>query len=86
MLNSWGSARENFNWEDMCNVEIPIPNIDQQRKYVALYKGLFNNQKVYENSLDNLQLICDTYIEDLIKKEEPKTLGDYIQQSILSLK
>jgi cob(I)alamin adenosyltransferase len=49
-------------------------------KYVALYKGLLNNQKVYENSLDDLQLICDTYIEDLIKIEESKLLGEYIER------
>jgi len=79
-FNSWGSARETFNWDDMCNVRLPIPDIDEQKKYVALYKGLLNNQKVYENSLADLQLICDTYIEDLIKTEKPKTLGKYIQQ------
>jgi len=80
-FNSWGSARETFNWDDLCNVEIPIPDITEQRKYVALYKGLLTNQKVYENSLEDLQLICDTYIEDLIKKEPLKRLGEYIQQS-----
>ena len=80
-FNSWGSARETFNWDDLCEVEIPIPDISEQRKYVALYKGLLTNQKVYENSLEDLQLICDTYIEDLIKKEPLKRLGEYIQQS-----
>lgn len=75
------SVRASLEWERFCEIEIPIPNIDEQSKYVALYKGLLNNQKVYENSLEDLQLICDTYIEDLIKKEEPKTLGEYIQQS-----
>lgn len=80
-FNSWGSARETFTWDDLCNVEIPIPHIDEQRKFVALYNGLMTNQKVYQNSLDDLQLICDTYIENLIKTEEPKTLGDYIEQS-----
>lgn len=79
-FHSWGSARETFNWDDLCDIEIPIPNIDQQRKYVSLYKGLLTNQKVYENSLEDLQLICDTYIEDLIKKEEPKLLGGYIER------
>ena len=79
-FNSWGSARETFNWEDMCDVRLPIPHIDEQKKYVALYKGLLNNQKVYDNSLEDLQLICDTYIEDLIKTEEPKLLGQYIEQ------
>jgi type I restriction enzyme S subunit len=78
-FNSWGSARETFNWDDLCNVEIPIPDIDEQRKYVALYKGLLTNQKVYQNSLADLQLICDTYIEDLIKKEPLKELRTYIK-------
>ena len=81
-FNSWGSARETFNWDDLCNVEIPIPDITEQHKYVALYKGLLTNQKTYQNSLEDLQLICDTYIEYLIKKEEPKLLGGYIEKTI----
>jgi type I restriction enzyme S subunit len=75
------SVRGGLDWERFCDIEIPIPDIDEQRKFVALYNGLMTNQKVYENSLDDLQLICDTYIENLIKTEEPKTLGDYIEQS-----
>lgn len=80
-FNSWGSARETFDWEDMCEVQIPIPDIDEQRKFVALYNGLLTNQKTYENSLADLQLICDSYIENLIKTEESKVLGQYIEQS-----
>ena len=75
------SVRASLEWERFSDIEIPIPNIEEQKKYVALYKGLLNNQKVYENSLEDLQLICDTYIENLIKTEEPKLLGNYIQQS-----
>ncbi len=76
------SVRASLDWERFCEIEIPMPeDIEQQKKYVSIYKGLLTNQKVYKNSLEDLQLICDTYIEDLIKKEEPKTLGDYIQQS-----
>jgi type I restriction enzyme S subunit len=74
------SVRASLDWERLCDIEIPIPAIDQQRKFVALYNGLLTNQKVYENSLDDLQLICDTYIENLIKKEELKKLGDYIER------
>lgn len=80
-FNSWGSARETFDWEDMCEVQIPIPDINEQRKFIALYNGLLTNQKTYENSLADLQLICDAYIEKLIKTEEPKVLGEYIEQS-----
>ena len=74
------SVRGGLEWERFCEIEIPIPNTDEQKKYVALYKGLLSNQKVYENSLEDLQLICDTYIEDLIKTEEPKLLGKYTEQ------
>lgn len=75
------SVRASLDWERFCEIEIPIPDITEQRKYVALYKGLLTNQKTYENSLEDLQLICDTYIEDLIKKEPLKRLGEYIEQS-----
>jgi len=78
-FNSWGSARETFNWEDMCDVRLPIPDIEEQRKYVSLYKGLLNNQKVYENSLDDLQLICDTYMETLKNIENKQPLGELIK-------
>ena len=74
------SVRASLEWERFCEIQIPIPDINEQRKFVALYNGLMSNQKTYENSLADLQLICDTYIENLIKTEEPKTLGDYIEQ------
>ncbi len=80
-FNSWGSARETFDWTTLCDVQLPIPNIDQQRIFVSLYNGLLTNQKVYENSLEDLQLICDTYIENLIKTEKKKVLGDYIART-----
>jgi type I restriction enzyme, S subunit len=81
-FHSWGSARETFDWDTLCDVEIPIPDIGEQQKYVALYIGLLKNQKTYEDSLADLQLICDTYIENLIKTEKPKVLGEYIERII----
>jgi type I restriction enzyme, S subunit len=75
------SVRASLEWERFCEIQIPIPDIDEQRKFVALYNGLLTNQKTYENSLADLQLICDSYIENLIKTEESKMLGEYIEQS-----
>ena len=75
------SVRASLEWERFCEIQIPIPDIEEQQKFVALYNGLLTNQKTYENSLADLQLICDTYIENLIKTEEPKKLEQYIEQS-----
>ena len=75
------SVRASLDWERFCEIQIPIPHIEEQRKFVSLYNGLLTNQKTYENSLADLQLICDTYIENLINTEKPKVLGEYIEQS-----
>jgi type I restriction enzyme, S subunit len=74
------SVRASLEWERFCEIQIPIPDINEQRKFVALYNGLLTNQKTYENSLADLQLICDSYIENLIKMEELKPLGNFIEK------
>lgn len=33
-FNSWGSARETFSWEDMCDIDIELPSLEIQQKYV----------------------------------------------------
>lgn len=63
------SVRASLEWERFCEIEIPIPNIEEQKRYVVLYKGLLNNQKVYEDSLQDLQLICDTYMDTLKERD-----------------
>lgn len=75
------SIRGGLDWNRFCDIQIPIPDIQEQRKVVALYTGILTNQAVYENSLSDLRLICDTYIENLIKTEPLKDLGEYIEQS-----
>jgi type I restriction enzyme S subunit len=74
------SVRGGLNWDRFCDLEIPIPAIEKQKKYVDIYRGLQKNQKAYESSLDDLQLICDTYLQDLINRNKLNPLGDYIHQ------
>ncbi|QAA82091.1 restriction endonuclease subunit S [Aequorivita sp. H23M31] len=72
------SVRASLDWERFCEIEIPIPDLNEQRKYVALYKGLHTNQKVYENSLDDLQLICNSFM-DTLKEKDLKPLGSLVE-------
>jgi type I restriction enzyme S subunit len=71
------SVRGGLEWDRLCDMEIPIPDIDEQKIYIALYKGLLNNQKVYENSLADLQLICDTYM-DTLKGKDFQPIGELV--------
>jgi len=73
------SVRGGLEWDRLCDMEIPDIDIDEQRKYVALYKGLLNNQKVYENSLADLQLICNAFLEDSINEKNLEEIGKHIE-------
>ena len=78
--NSWGSAREYFWFEDMEDVMITLPSIEQQRKYVDVYLSLQNNLATYQSKVDDLKLVCDGYIENLRKQVKCEKIGKYIQR------
>lgn len=78
-FNSWGSARETFSWEEMCNIDFELPPIEIQRKYVEIYKGMVENQAAYETGLEDLKLVCDGYIEDLRRKSACEAIKPYIE-------
>jgi type I restriction enzyme, S subunit len=71
------SVRASLEWERFCDIQIPIPEIEEQRKYVTLYKALQKNQQAYEKSLDDLQLICDTFLETLKEIPSKERIGQY---------
>ena len=73
------SVRGGIEWERFCDIQIPIPDITEQRKFVALYNGLMNNQKVYENSLADLQLICNSSMDKLKLIDNHQPLNELIQ-------
>lgn len=80
-FNSWGSARETFSWEDMCDINVEFPPIDIQQKYVDIYNAMSSNQQCYERGLEDLKLTCDAYIEDLRRKTSCKPIAEYLLET-----
>ena len=72
------SVRASLEWERFCDIEIPIPHIEQQKKYVDIYQGLLNNQKTYEASLDDLQLICTSFMDTLKNHDNQIRIGNLV--------
>lgn len=73
------SVRASLEYERLCEIQMPIPSIDEQKKYVAIYQGVLNNQQTYEKSLNDLQVICNEYLENIKKLENKKSLGSLIE-------
>lgn len=53
-FHSHGSVREIFDWEEMCNVELPVPEIKEQKKIVNAYNAIERRISVLRQINDNL--------------------------------
>lgn len=74
------SIRSNLDWERFGDIEIELPDIPVQQKYVDIYNAMVANQQSYERGLDDLKLVCDGYIEDLRRQMPCEKIGQYICQ------
>ena len=79
-FNSWGSARETFSWEDFCDINITLPDINVQRKYVDVYLSLQKNLEAYQSKVEDLKLVCDGYLDKLRNENDKLKIGEYIEQ------
>lgn len=78
-FQSWGSSTEVFSWDTLCDMEVELPSIEIQQKYVDVYNAMLENQKSYERGLEDLKLVCDAYIEDLRRQMPCEAIGPYVE-------
>lgn len=80
-FRNFGSQRPEFNFNDLSEIQLPLPSIVQQRRFIEIYHALQNNILAYQNKADELKLACDGYIEELRRVLPWQRLGDYIVES-----
>ena len=54
-FKSHGSVRELFDWEEMCDVELPMPAIEKQREIVKEYHNIVDRIKLNEQLNQKLE-------------------------------
>lgn len=69
-FKSHGSAREVFDWDEMCETMIPVPSIDDQRKIVKQYNSIRNRIEINKHTISKLEdavyaLYRKMFIEDI---------------------
>lgn len=52
---SHGSAREIFDWEEMCNTKLPVPHIDKQKEIVKEYNTIVNRIALNNQLIQKLE-------------------------------
>ncbi len=86
-FKSHGSAREIFDWSEMCDVLLPIPPIARQHEIVAEYAMLVNRIRLNNRMISTLESTAQTlyrkmFVDNIDKNNLPTgwrmgTIGEY---------
>lgn len=76
-FKSHGSAREIFSWEEMCDVELPVPPIEQQQKIVSEYEAITHRIRLNEQIIAKLEETAQTlyrkmFVDGIDKENLPE--------------
>ncbi len=77
-LHTDGSVRGGIIWEDICRLELPVPDIEEQRKIVKAYKTITDRIELKKQINENLEATAQAYFDNLFFKsnETDCTLAD----------
>ena len=76
-FHSHGSAREVFDWEEMCEVQVPVPAIEKQREIVAEYNTLATRIETNKKLIATLEQSAQTlYRHTFIDNIDPNNLPE----------
>ena len=78
-FHSWGSSTEVFSWDALCEMELDLPPLDIQQKYVDVYNAMLANQQSYEHGLEDLKLTYETLIDEYKYEAKQISVGDILQ-------
>ena len=76
-FHSHGSAREIFDWDELCDVMLPIPSITRQREIVSEYETLTNRIRLNNQMIQHLEataqaLYRKTFVDNINKENLPE--------------
>ena len=66
---SHGSVREIFDWDEMCRVELPIPDLKEQEKIVNTYKAITKRIQLKQKINENLEKTAILKLENMLNKK-----------------
>jgi type I restriction enzyme S subunit len=65
-FNSWGSARETFDWSELCRVLIPLPTPKVQQAIVNLYNCSEEAKKIANEAREKMKNLCPALVQRAI--------------------
>lgn len=69
IFNSWGSAREIFAYDDLCDVQIPVPPLEIQQKIVDLYNCYEECKRISTTAREKIKNLCPALVQKAAHSE-----------------
>lgn len=66
---SHGSVREIFDWDEMCRVELPVPDLKEQEKIVNTYNAITKRIQLKQKINENLEKTAILKLENMLDNE-----------------
>jgi type I restriction enzyme S subunit len=63
IFNSWGSARETFDWNELCKVLIPLPPPEVQQAIVDIYNCAEEAKKIANDAREKMKNLCPALVQ-----------------------
>lgn len=76
---SHGSVREIFEWDELCKVELPVPDIDKQRSIVKAYQTITERIELKRQINDNLEATVQAVFKSLLIDYEGAEYPDFVE-------
>ena len=74
-FKSHGSVREVMDWDEMCKVELPVPEIEKQRQIVKAYNTINDRIALKRKINDNLEAQLSNFYHSIFDKPENIDFG-----------
>lgn len=74
------SIRSNLDWDRFCEIELNLPPISIQQKYVDVYNAMLANQQSYERGLEDLKVAFDSILDQEKHKAQRIAVGEFLTE------
>ena len=77
-----GSAREVFDWDCMCGVELPVPPLSEQQKIVRDHQVITERIAILQKTMGCLEAICEAEFDRISADASPR--GSIALETLIS--
>lgn len=74
------SVRDGMSWRGFCDVEITVPGLPAQQKYVGIYRAMRANQESFERGLEDLRRSLDGFMDQIKGSAAKRPAGELLEE------